>query len=273
VLFPSGVRDGCRALRDRWAGLVAGCGRRERPPALQAPEPGAVAIVLRAVTRSYRRGFHRELVLRGIHLTVRAGQCVFLVGPSGSGKSTLLSIMGGILQPDEGDVELLGINLSRASEDQRAYVRGHLVGFLFQRFHLLRGLTAEENVMVPLLLRGVPERQARKRARERLQQVGLDSNMHLNPRFLSVGQCQRVALARALVHDPPLVLADEPTAALDASSGQQAMHLLADLARTHGKTVVVVTHDTRIFPFADEIYELRHGQLQPWPSPKEGADG
>lgn len=220
-------------------------------------------LVVRAsdIHKSYRRGTSSTLVLRGIDLEVRRGECIFLAGPSGSGKTTLLSILGCILSPDRGTVELLGQDVDGLDRQDRAVMRRDYLGFVFQRFHLIRGLNVLNNVSVPLNLQGVTRRAARTRAMELLAAVGLEDKAHSQPGNLSAGQCQRVALARALVADPEIILADEPTASLDAANGQQVMELLKTLTVRHGRTAIVVTHDSRIFPFADRIIWLEDGRV------------
>ena len=250
---------------------------KNAPDSLQVPavEPGqrsacsttargaTAAVRLRGIQKAYRRGSNVEPVLRGVDLEVAEGRCCFLMGPSGCGKTTLLSIIGCVLRPDAGRVELFGEDVTELDEERRAAVRRVRVGFVFQRFHLLRGLTALENVVVPMTLLGVSERLARQRALELLELVGLRGQADQDPRTMSVGQCQRVAIARALANDPPLILADEPTASLDADSGPHTMALLRTLAAESGKTVIVVTHDARIVQFADVIYELNNGRIRP----------
>ena len=201
------------------------------------------------------------LVLDGVNLHVERGHSVFLAGPSGSGKTTLLSILGCILSADEGRIEILGTDLSSLSPKQRTFLRRDRIGFVFQRFHLIRGLTACENVGVPLVLCGKHPRTVRQRAMDLLAAVGLADRANAHTRNLSVGQCQRVALARALANNPDLILADEPTAALDAANGHEMMKLLRRLTTQEGRTAVVVTHDPRIFSFADCIYWLENGRV------------
>ncbi len=207
------------------------------------------------------RGDSKNVVLNRVDLHVDAGECVFLLGPSGSGKTTLLSIIGCVLTADEGNVTVLGRDLSRLDTEQIALLRRDHIGFVFQRFHLIRGLSAMENVAVPLLLRGWSESAANRVAKEKLELVGLGAFVKAAPSKMSVGQCQRVAFARALVGDPELILADEPTASLDAESGHQAMELLRTITVDTGKTVVVVTHDHRILPFADRIVRMESGRI------------
>jgi putative ABC transport system ATP-binding protein len=214
------------------------------------------------VEKSYRRGAVATPVLKGVELAVAPGECVFLAGPSGSGKTTLLSILGCILTPDAGEVFLLGQDVTRLDRRQRTILRRDRLGFVFQRFHLIRGLTALENVAVPLTLRGWRRSDALNRAEELLGQVGLIGHAGQRPENLSTGQCQRVALARALVGDPQIILADEPTASLDAASGLEAMQLLRRLTSQQGKAAIVVTHDARIFHFADRVCWLDAGHLE-----------
>lgn len=216
--------------------------RQSRPP----------AVALRGVSKSFVRGAAITPVLQSIDLTLEHGHCLFLLGPSGSGKTTLMSIIGCLLTPDSGDVRVLDRDVIRLSLQERADLRRRLLGFVFQRFHLIRGLTAVENVAVPLRLDGVDDRTATDKAMKLLERVGLAEKAHESPGRMSVGQCQRVAIARALIADPQIVLADEPTASLDAASGQQAMRLLRELTVESGKTLVVVTHDHRIVPFDEQ---------------------
>lgn len=238
-----------------------------RPPDAASP-PEAGVVVMRGVCKSFIRGRNVTEVLRGVDLVVPQGSCTFLVGPSGCGKSTLLSILGCLLTPDRGDAWVLGQHLPSLDECGRQQLRAARIGFVFQRFHLLRGLTALENVAAPLALAGMPPVAARRRAAELLEAVGLADHAASDIRRLSHGQCQRVALARALANDPELILADEPTAALDETSGRQVMELLHRLLSEFRKTALVVTHDNRIFPFADRIWRMEHGQLFPWqPAP------
>ncbi len=211
--------------------------------------------------KSYRRGTTRTPVLKGVDLAVRRGQCVYLAGPSGSGKTTLLSILGCILSADQGRVRIFGQDIATLDQTGRIALRRNQIGFVFQRFHLIRGLTALNNVCVPLVLQGVTRRRARQRARTLLEVVGLADKANSHPRNLSAGECQRVALARALAGDPDLLLADEPTASLDAANGQQIMALLRQLTTQEGKTALVVTHDPRIFHFADQLFRLENGRI------------
>jgi len=220
-----------------------------------------LAISARGVHKSYQRGPNRTPVLVGVDLDVERGRCVYLAGPSGSGKTTLLSILGCILTPDEGRVRLFQKDLGTLDEAGRIALRRNRIGFVFQRFHLIRGLTALDNVCVPLVLGGARPKAAHARGMALLEAVALADKAHQHPQNLSTGQCQRVALARALVADPDLVLADEPTASLDGKNGQEVMSLLRRLTTEEGKTAVVVTHDQRIFHFADHVFQLENGRI------------
>lgn len=217
---------------------------------------------VRDVHKAYRRGGTDTRVLAGIDLQVQVGECAFLVGPSGSGKSTLLSILGCILTPDRGRLRILGRDVGQLDERARVRLRRDAIGFVFQRFQLLRGLSVLDNVLIPLRLQGQPLGRARPRALELIQAVGLADCAPALPQQLSAGQCQRVALARALANDPPILLADEPTASLDVATGDEIMQLLRRLIQRYHKTAIVVTHDARIFPYADRIYRLDAGRLR-----------
>jgi putative ABC transport system ATP-binding protein len=216
------------------------------------------------IHKSYRRGTAVTPVLCGVNLRVEAGECVFLIGPSGSGKSTLLSVLGCILQPDQGRLSLSGKEID---ESNLVALRRRRIGFVFQGFRLVRGLSALDNVCVPLMISNVPPPASYQRAKTLLAEVGLGDVTGAKVDQLSAGQCQRVALARALANDPDLILADEPTAALDADTGRQVMQLLRRLIAARGKTAVIVTHDPRIYQAADQVYSLERGQLV-----KQGSD-
>ena len=224
-----------------------------------------LAVRVENVHKAYRCGNTSTPVLNGVDLTVERGECVYLAGPSGSGKTTLLSILGCILSADQGRIRILEHDLSRLGRRGRTTLRRQRLGFVFQRFHLIRGLTVINNVCVPLTLRGASPRAAQKRAKTLLDAVGLAHKANSHPRNLSAGQCQRVALARALVGDPDLILADEPTASLDAANGQEVIKLLRRLTTEEGRAVVLVTHDHRIFRFADRILWLENGQVADMP--------
>jgi putative ABC transport system ATP-binding protein len=237
----------------------------------KSPAPGT-AVEIVNVHKSFARGGVTTPVLCGVDLTVERGSCTLLVGPSGCGKSTLLSILGCMLAPDAGEVMILGQSIAKLSGRALGRLRRDSIGFVFQRFHLLKGLTALENVCVPLQVQGGRERATRARALDLLAAVGLSDKAHQDTRRLSHGQCQRVALARALANDPELILADEPTAALDEASGHQALELMKKLLREFHKTAIVVTHDARIYEYADRIWQLHGGKLDEFTpnSPNKG---
>lgn len=220
-------------------------------------------IVARSISKGYRNGNSWTPVLREIDLAVDPGEFLFLLGPSGSGKSTLLSILGCVLTPDQGQLNILGREVSAMPAAELTLFRREHLGFVFQRFHLFRGLTAVENARVPLDLQGVDKRRGNAEAAALLEAVGLADRLDSEIGRLSMGQRQRVAVARALVTKPRLVLADEPTASLDAESGRQTVELLKGLARDRDATVVVVTHDNRILPYADRVLRVEEGRLIP----------
>jgi putative ABC transport system ATP-binding protein len=222
----------------------------------------AVALEARGISKHYEIGGEQRTILDRIDFVVHRGQCVFLSGPSGSGKSTLLSILGCLLNPDAGQILIHGRRVDHLSVPDRTMIRREMLGFVFQRFQLIRGISAEDNVAVPLTLRGAPLREARLAAGELLHEVGLASHRKALPTRMSPGQCQRVALARAVITAPKLVLADEPTAALDGKSGGEVMELLTRLVSSTGASAVVVTHDPRIHHYADRVCEIENGVLQ-----------
>ncbi len=229
------------------------------------------AIAAIDIHKSYRRGATVTPVLTGIDFRVEPGESVFLVGPSGSGKSTLLSILGCLLTADSGRLEIFGQDVNQLTARSRSELRLRKIGFVFQRFNLIQGLTAIDNVAVPLRLCGWSAGRARRRAAELLDAVGLADQARARPGCMSAGQCQRVAIARSLVLQPELILADEPTASLDADSGQEVMALFRSLIRQQGVTAVVVTHDPRIFAYADRVCEMADGQVRSREQPSEAA--
>jgi putative ABC transport system ATP-binding protein len=199
--------------------------------------------------------------LRGVDFETRFGELSFLVGPSGCGKTTLISIIAGLLDPTGGELTVLGTNLDELSPSERVLFRRRNLGFIFQQFNLLPALTAAENVAVPLIAAGTPRRRAVDQASALLSQLGLGTRLLALPSTLSGGQQQRVAIARALVHEPRLVVCDEPTAALDHASGEAVMELLAANAVRPGRTVIVVTHDARVFHYAHSIAHMDDGRI------------
>lgn len=218
------------------------------------------AVHVLGVMKAFGSGDSRTLALKGADFTAREGEMHLVVGPSGCGKTTLLSVIAGTLRWDEGSVEVFGTQLNGLKPGAITAFRGRNMGFIFQQFNLIPTLTCVENVSVPLLLNGHSRAPAERAAAELLRQVGLGDKLSLRPTQLSGGQQQRVAIARALVHSPRLVICDEPTSALDAATGRQIMELLATIARAPGRCVIVVTHDSRIYRYADRITEMEDGR-------------
>jgi len=202
-------------------------------------------------------------ILRDINWEAQRGSVQLIMGPSGSGKTTFLSILAGLLTPSSGQVYLLGQNITELSRKRRTAFRRQHIGFIFQNFNLFPALTAGENVELILNVKGIQGKEARYQAQWLLEQVGLDLYSNQKPRDLSGGQKQRVAIARALAGNPPLIMADEPTAALDSHSGHRITELLRRLAKEHHCTVLIVTHDPRIRDVADQITYLEDGMLKP----------
>ena len=219
------------------------------------------AIAVRELKKSYAEGSAGVLALRGVDLDVNSGELLMLMGPSGSGKTTLLSIMGCILSASSGSVRIAGKEVTTMSEKQLPAIRLQHIGFIFQGFNLFPTLTAGENVELMLDLKNVPSSIAKKRAAELLEQVGLGAKYNSFPSDLSGGQKQRIAIARALAGDPEIILADEPTAALDSHTGRSVMQMMTDLAHARGRAVVVVTHDSRVLDFADRIVKIEDGAI------------
>jgi putative ABC transport system ATP-binding protein len=221
----------------------------------------SVAISVRDVTKVYVEGPNRVPVLHGVDFDVEQGDVVLLMGPSGSGKTTLLSIMGCILRATSGSVQIAGREVSGLSERELPGVRLRHIGFIFQGFNLFPTLSVGENVELALDLKGTRGPKAKDEARRLLEQVGLGNKYEAFPSDLSGGQKQRVAIARALSGSPGVILADEPTAALDSHSGRNVMEMMRDLAHKHGRGVVVVTHDSRVLEFGDRIVHMEDGRI------------
>lgn len=219
------------------------------------------AIAVRQLTKAYQEGTTGTLALRGIDLDVQAGELLMLMGPSGSGKTTLLSIMGCILTATSGSVRVAGKEVVGLQEKDLPAIRLEHIGFVFQGFNLFPTLSAGENVELMLDLKGISGAQAKKRALELLEQVGLGNKYGSFPADLSGGQKQRVAIARALAGDPEIILADEPTAALDSHTGRNVMEMMSQLAHKRGRAVVMVTHDSRVLSFADRIVRIEDGAI------------
>jgi putative ABC transport system ATP-binding protein len=220
-----------------------------------------LVIDVRDVTKTYGSGGTSYQALRGVDFGVASGEFVMLSGPSGSGKTTLLSIIGCVLTATSGHVSLLGEDVSRAGDGLLASLRLSHIGFVFQSHNLIASLTCRDNIVMLLELRGIDRKTATREAERLLSLVGLGDQADKKPRDLSGGQRQRVAIARALAGSPPIILADEPTAALDAENGLAVTETLRALAKEHGHTVVVVTHDNRIFHLADRIVHIEDGRI------------
>ncbi len=219
------------------------------------------AIAVRQLTKTYAEGSTGTLALRGVDLDVHAGELLMLMGPSGSGKTTLLSFMGCILTASSGSVRIAGKEITQMREKQLPAIRLEHIGFVFQGFNLFPTLTASENVELMLDLKGVAARLAKNRTAELLDQVGLGDKHDSFPSDLSGGQKQRVAIARALAGDPGIILADEPTAALDSHTGKNVMEMMSELAHKRNRAVVIVTHDSRVLSFADRVVRIEDGAI------------
>jgi putative ABC transport system ATP-binding protein len=220
-----------------------------------------IAVRCRDLTKTYGAGDAKVMALRGVDLEVRRGELLMLVGPSGCGKTTLISVIAAILDQDSGQCEVLGNDLKQMGPKERTRFRGVSIGFVFQVFNLLPALSATENVAIPLLISGVRRKHAEARAREVLDAVDLGKRPDALPGQLSGGQQQRVAIARALVHDPKLIVCDEPTSNLDHQAGRNVMEVLRGVGKSPDRALIVVTHDSRIFEFADRIARMDDGKI------------
>ena len=219
------------------------------------------AITVRGIVKDFGRGETRVRALHGVDREIYPGELTYLVGESGSGKTTLISIIAGILYPSEGTVRVFGTEIYDLSENDLVRFRLANIGFIFQQYNLIPTLTAAENASVPLVAAGMARGEAIERGRLTLEQLNIGDLADRLPRQLSGGQQQRVAIARALVHDPKLVVCDEPTAALDAASGRRVMDLLRAVALGSDRAVIIVTHDNRIFDLADRILTIEDGRI------------
>jgi putative ABC transport system ATP-binding protein len=228
------------------------------PDSLPSPN---IVVDVRTVEKSFGDGADRIHVLKQVSLQARTGEIMMLVGPSGCGKTTLLSAIAGTLRVESGEIMVFGNALQKMSGGALTRFRSKTIGFIFQQFNLIPTLTVAENVGVPLLIQGVSSGKALKRSRDILDLVGLGERWKDRPNKLSGGQQQRVAIARALVHEPPLVICDEPTAALDAQNGEIVLDLFRQVARAADRAVIIVTHDNRIFPYADRIARMDDGEI------------
>lgn len=218
-------------------------------------------IRLKKVSKTFGSGHTAVTAVTGVNLEISGGEVVLTMGPSGSGKTTLLSMMGTLLNPSEGEIIIDGQKTSRMNSRHLASLRLKTLGFVFQSFNLISALTAVQNVSIPLMIAGVPKKQASKRAEQLLEQLHLGQRLHHLPRDLSGGEKQRVSIARALANDPKVILADEPTANLDSQTGHEIMQLLCDTACKENRAVVIVSHDTRLKDIAHRIITIEDGRL------------
>lgn len=219
------------------------------------------AIICKNLHKHFGEGASRVEALRGVDLTINRGELRLLMGPSGSGKTTLISIIAGILTQDSGDCLISNVDLNHLSDQKKTRYRGSHIGFVFQIFNLIPALTIEENISIPLLLNGVSRKEATEKAKEILIEFAMGDKIGTYPRNLSGGQQQRVAIARAIVHNPELIVCDEPTSFLDHENGMKIMELLKGMVKKKGVTLIVVTHDPRITKFADKIDQLEDGKI------------
>jgi putative ABC transport system ATP-binding protein len=222
----------------------------------------SIAVAARQVDISFGSEEAKVIALNHTDFSARTGELIMLVGPSGCGKTTLLSVIAGTLTPQAGEIEVFGQRLDGLSQEELTTFRRKNLGFVFQSFNLIPTLSVVENVMIPLLIQGASHSAATKKAIEILEKVGLKGREEGKPNALSGGQQQRVAIARALVHEPPLLICDEPTSALDKDTGAQIMEMIRELSRAPNRCVVVVTHDFRIFKYADRIAEMEDGKIK-----------
>jgi putative ABC transport system ATP-binding protein len=220
-----------------------------------------LAVRVQNVSKAFGAGEARIHALKSVDFDARMGEMLMVVGPSGCGKTTLLSVIAGTLQFDGGEIEVFKTRLHELKQRDITEFRKRTVGFIFQQFNLIPTISLVENVSVPLLINGVRRSAAEKKSRELLEQLGLGGRENDLPTLLSGGQQQRVAIARALVHDPKLVICDEPTSALDKDTGAKIMELLREVARHRDRCVIVVTHDNRVFKYADRMTEMEDGRV------------
>lgn len=220
-----------------------------------------LAVSCKNIQKAYVTGTTRVDALRGVDLEVETGELLLIVGPSGCGKTTLLSIIAGILTQDVGECFIFGENLNAMPNGEKTAHRGKNIGFVFQSFNLVPMLSLSENVAIPLILNGASEKEAERKAEEVLTTLGLEEKVRVFPTELSGGQQQRVAIARALIHEPRLLICDEPTAYLDHETGQKVMEVLKKIALNEERAIIVVTHDPRIFSFADRIVKMDDGRI------------
>lgn len=224
-------------------------------------EEKQIAVRCEGLKKTYGTGSAKTYALRGATLDILAGELLMLVGPSGCGKTTLISIIAGILNQDEGKCEVYGHDLFHTPDQEKTKYRGENIGFVFQAFNLIPMLTVQENVTVPLVLNGASHDFAMEEAKKMLEKVNLGDKLDTYPTKLSGGQQQRVAIARAFIHNPKLVVCDEPTSALDHETGLKVVELLREIVREGNRALIVVTHDSRIFEFADRIVKMDDGHI------------
>lgn len=220
-----------------------------------------LAVLCQNIKKTYGKGENAVEALRGIDLQVQKGELLILMGPSGSGKTTLISIIAGILTQTEGTCLLNNFNMNQMTNGEKTGYRGKEIGFVFQAFNLIPMLTCAENVAIPMLLLGEDRKTALTKAKAMLNEVGIAEKANVSPSELSGGQQQRVAIARALIHDPNLIVCDEPTSFLDHETGIKVMELLRSIVDQKGKTMIVVSHDPRIIKFAHRIIHLEDGKI------------
>lgn len=219
------------------------------------------AVVCKNIRKVFGQKSIEVQALRGVDLSVEKGKLLMLMGPSGSGKTTLISVIAGILTQTEGECLIFGQDVNHLPDAEKTRYRGKCIGFVFQSFNLIPMLTCAENIAIPLILAGTEKTIAEKKAESLLIEMGIGEKAWVSPRDLSGGQQQRVAIARALIHDPDLIVCDEPTSALDHETGAKIMQVLRNIVATKKKTLIVVSHDTRIMQFADQIVHLEDGKI------------
>lgn len=227
----------------------------------EAPQKKELSVFCEGIAKSYGTGGEIVKALQGVNLEIETGELCMIVGPSGCGKTTLISVVAGILNQDSGSCKVLGVDIKSLKNSQKVAFRAKNIGFVFQSFNLLPTLNAAENVAVPLIINGVKFDEAVKKSKEFLERVGLGSRYKSLPSQLSGGQQQRVAIARALVHNPKVIVCDEPTSALDHETGGKVMDLMKELAMSDSRTLIIVTHDERIFKYADRIAKMDDGKV------------
>ncbi|MFO0456281.1 MAG: ABC transporter ATP-binding protein [Alphaproteobacteria bacterium] len=220
-----------------------------------------LALKATGISKDFPVGDESVRVLFDVAVDIRLKELTMLVGPSGCGKTTLISILSGILSASAGDIWVMGKHLTTMRDREKVLLRRHKIGFVFQQFNLLPALTAAENAAIPLVADGMEMAKATARARHILEDLGMKGQTEKLPRQLSGGQQQRIAIARALVHNPSLIICDEPTASLDAKTGKGVIEILRTVANDHQRAVLVVTHDPRIYHFADRILEMSDGRI------------